>query len=731
MARKSNVSIEKIKKPTQRLNRLFDDVMDNISYGANRSDSSRQRELERMASAVDNVLDDEVNTMTNFTGDDISTFIVKLFNDYDRNVGEVKSIDTIFDNDQNGLFDLFNQRYKNKALLFEDLQTISEHLYELGEAINTTRDAILTSDDISCIISRGLKFGDMKESDSTFTSYVKEVEKIEDRFNLLHKIKEHITPNTLRYGSYYVYTIPYANLFKSYYEKNSKNINTVTTESFSSVEIDEMKKTFSISSETKTTIASSINEFTSNIEVCNDEEALPLLEGIDVSVLMDGEKFSKMRKQASRKSEKDTPLFADGVKSTDSDFTGIKDCYIEYLDPRKVIPVKVLNKIIGYYYVHESVSEPTKQAFTNTFNFNSNKEVDYTKIENQFIGRLAGKVVKSFDKKFVENNVKFKELIANALIYNELYRKKVRFQFIPAEYITEFSVNLDINGEGTSILYPSLFYAKLYLGILVFKIVSILSKSNDTRITYIKNSGIDKDIVSQVQSVARSLKQRQVNFNDLITNNANGMINKIGAAKDVFMPVGQSGEKAIDFDTLAGQDVQLNTDLMEMLRSGYISATGVPSVIMNYINEADYAKTLVMANSKFVGRVISYQHDINKAATEMYKKLLYSCTNIPEEVIDTFVFTLSAPKSLNNMNLADTISNADQVVMQIIKTLTGEMADQDNNDNKLKDYMYSKIMKEYLPMIPWDRMESILQESKLQLSKYKVENKENQDNDNL
>lgn len=728
MAKKTKVSVRKLQKPIVRLNSLFDDVMDTISFGADKTDSSRQRELSKMTSDIDNILSDEIDSLKSFTGDDISTFLVKLFNDYDSNsMSALKSIDDMFGKEGNGLFELFNERYKNKSLLYEDLQIISEHLFELEEAISSTRDAILTSDDISCIISRGLKFDDGSENDPTKTSYIKQVETLERVLGLLQKIKNHITPNTLRYGSYYVYTIPYSELFKSYYEKNAKKHKTTTLEAFTPSEIKVMKDELSVNN---TTISSVLESFTSNITICNDTEALPIMEGQDISALLDTDEFRKLSNKYTKKSNNQTP-YADAVKNAETeDFDGVQDCYIEYLDPRKVIPVKVLNKVIGYYYIHEgSTMEPTKNLFTNSFSFNTNKEVDTTKIENQFIGKLSDKIVKSFNKKFLEDNIKFKDLIANALIYNDLYRKKIRFQFIPAEFITEFAVNRDINDEGTSILLPSLLYAKLYYGILVFKIMSILSKSNDTRITYVKNSGLDKDVANQIQAVARTLKQRQITFNDLIANNANGMISKVGAGKDIYMPVGKSGERGLEFDILAGQDVQLNTDLMEMLRSGYISATGVPSVIMNYVNEADYAKTLVMANAKFVGRVISYQHDFNAGLTELYKKLMRYCTNIPEESISSFKFTLASPKSLNNMNLTDLITNADSVAAFVIKTVTGEQADQTEDDNKLKDILFNKIVREYLPMIQWNKMDEYYEESKLELAEFLARKKAKQDDE--
>ena len=36
------------------------------------------------------------------------------------------------------------------------------------------------------------------------------------------------------------------------------------------------------------------------------------------------------------------------------DWSDIKGCYIKLLDPKKVIPVKLLNYTIGYYYMHDT-----------------------------------------------------------------------------------------------------------------------------------------------------------------------------------------------------------------------------------------------------------------------------------------------------------------------------------------------------------------------------------------
>ncbi|MGV7535377.1 hypothetical protein PJM52_29525, partial [Mycobacterium kansasii] len=58
---------------------------------------------------------------------------------------------------------------------------------------------------------------------------------------------------------------------------------------------------------------------------------------------------------------------------------------------------------------------------------------DAREVENAFLSKITDKIVKSFDKKYLENNVKFKELILNSLIYNDVYNKQLKFQFIPVD----------------------------------------------------------------------------------------------------------------------------------------------------------------------------------------------------------------------------------------------------------------------------------------------------------
>jgi len=152
---------------------------------------------------------------------------------------------------------------------------------------------------------------------------------------------------------------------------------------------------------------------------------------------------------------------------------------------------------------------------------------------------------------------------------------------------------------------------------------------------------------------------------------------------------------------------------------------------MNYINEVDFAKTLTMANSKFVGRVISYQMDLNPSITDLYKLILkHSNISIPEEVIEKFVFTFNPPKTLNTMNMGDVLNNTDQVVSYMIKIITGENADQTQDSNKIKDKVFKTLAKQYLPMLDWAKAEEAVKDAKIELIQEKAEEKTKSNDEN-
>ena len=548
-AQKNN---SKVIKSLQKLNQTFTDFVSDMRYNTTGSSLEREKELERLNAGIDNILHKEIADMGEFTGQDVSTFLYKLLNDHERERGSnIKSAEDIFTSqDGQTVIQFFYERYKNRNLLYEDLNMVSEQLFQLNEAIMATRDAIVTSDDMSKLVSRQLDFHNNTLVNNEKDNYIATVEAMEKEHKLLLKLKDHIIPKTLTYGSYFVYTVPYSKLFEGFEKKKQEDAaknptfkTTKTTEAASLVTesgielidesfITDFKKDNNIPTVDVKKVVTEVNEYLSNITIIKNEMGIPVVEGVDISALADhldmDENLASAMKDVKKKSkdkgkDKGNVTYSDGtvdLKIKTSDFSGVSGCYIKTLDPRKVIPIKIMDTVLGYYYLHEAPMQ-MKTSFTTNITIGPSSSKMFSsgpeQLEHQFLSRITDRIVKSFDKKFLETNVQFKELILNCLRYNDLYKKQIKFEFIPVDYITEFKINEDENGNGVSVLYRSLFYAKLYLAILIFKMITIITRSTDTRIYYVKNSGFDQDITNQLQQTARSIKEKQINFMDLMS----------------------------------------------------------------------------------------------------------------------------------------------------------------------------------------------------------------------
>ena len=769
MAKKDDNNNKKIdSKRINELNNTSDELLKKLASDTYKNPNDNLSAINKMEMGINNVLGIDFVESKGKNGQDLGSFLIQSLQNsgegtYNYKINNPEAmLDDLFNNKNSSIFEVFNERFRNKSLLFKDLEIISDQLVELTEALNTTRDDILCADNLGAEISRSLNFSTDTAEREKYDDLIEDVKRIEKEYKLNNKIREHIVPKTLKYGEYYVYVIPKSKLFeKAQYNRNSK-IKVLSLEHY---EISLLCESVMLKNDDEN-IQYLNEQIGEQFNISNDEIPLPLIENTNaMSALLDVKKYNKLNNlikynpptkinnknslinKEIKKTDNSKSLFkntkpgvknnnigfSDGVISKDSskqmdDWSDVKGCYIKLLDPKKIIPVKIMDYTIGYYYIEDSELDVVNHkcskhnpgstlgkgsVFGNMLN-NSAKE-------RTVVDVIANGIIKSFNKKYLEDNEEFKELIINSLLYDDMYKRKLHYQFIPADHICRFTVNEDENGNGTSMLYGSLFYAKLYLSLLIFNMITHLDKSQDTRINYVKQSGIDKDIINKCNNIARQIRSKQISIADLM--DYSSIYGKIGTGRDVFMPVGESGERGIEFDVISGQQIDMHPELMEDLKQAYINGTGVPSVIMNYINEADFAKTLVMANAKQLRRVMNYQDSFNESITMLYRKILLYSTDMSESDIENFYYTLQRPKSLPNTNLADTIGYGDQILDTIIKNVYGENQQQDDERLMEIDLFRSEMSRSLLSMLPWEEIDKAQERVKLEIANKKAEGK--------
>lgn len=718
-AKKNKSPIELITKSKafQNINKQLNNTIgqSNLSlYGTDRTS-----DIETLNSQFSEILNSGMKSITSKENGDVTSFLSKLVSK-DR---KISAMDEMFDNQFSGISgndvsamqSFISEAYKNRFVEQADLHQVSSQLIELSESILIVRDAIISADIVEGRMSRTLTFENL--DDEHESNYIPIVEQMEKKFKLLEKIKNFIVPKTLEYGSYYAYTVPYSKIFNDFISDRSRNfgyrhgsrsyhestktlfefVTESSTEENNLIQNENKKipfsKTVFLENAYEKYVEASLSEFErdaknvgnefqipdknefakdvehllNNVTVCNSDIPIPILE--------EGIESMEYFKESCITEKKEDGLFHKGIKSTDGiiiskdskskkeNFDDISDCYIKLIEPTRILPLKIMNTTIGYYYVCDEDIVPSAGMISSTM---YNTKFKQSTKEYTIIDAISEQLVQSFDKKFLKNNIKFKEIIAETLTYYNINEKKLKFQFIPVEYMQEFKIDEDEDGNGQSMMKKSLFYAKLYLMLLLFKIMSIILYSNDTKVNYVKQSGLDKNVANKIQDIIRIKQNRQINIMDLF--NYSTLVNKVGAGNEIYYPIGRSGDRGVETEILSGQDIQLNTELLEMLKNSYILGTGVPATIINYLNEIEFAKVAEQNNTKFNGRVVNYQLDFNPSLTEWYKKIMSWSTNIEADKIENFSFTLQPPKmtsSTAKQELIDTHTRNSEYIISL------------------------------------------------------------------
>ena len=225
---------------------------------------------------------------------------------------------------------------------------------------------------------------------------------------------------------------------------------------------------------------------------------------------------------------------------------------------------------------------------------------------------------------------------------------------------------------------------------------------------------IDVSTSNHVQRTIRMLQEADITFSDLLSTNLS--FQKFNRNGNIQLPMAKNGDRLIDFETQEGQNVDLSTEMEQFLEKLAILGTGVPSVIMEYTDAADYAKSLVTANLKFAGRTATLQSDLEESTTDVYKALI-ATSNLPDDikkkVIPTFKFKLCRPRVLTNSNMADYLSQMESVTTSLARIFLGDN-DADEKATEIRRRFVQEVGIQLLPFISWDEFKEILEKIKVE-----------------
>lgn len=736
------------------------DIMDKLALSISTDVGNiHEDELENISSSFDKALDTALKSFNSSAFDD-DGFIKKM---RDLDLPDKKDKDMVKNVLNNIRSDYITVDTLNHSelLMRRDMQNICTQMPEMRDVVNVIRDAIIECNVATGEVSRSLVFPN-NDGDEALESKVKE---IEERHDLLMAIKNFIVPHTLNLGEYSVQVVPYSKLFaelesinaskysdgkgfvttRGFKESVPTEVSSVFKESvslYTSSNVDALMESASTVTKSDTSDNYQIEKDPSmkiNSEQVNKEGIENLLKNIDVyngsSVL-----YSEMGADAFKDfvihEYVSSGSFESDVKSKHSgdqhfmesmnfnkitngvfgdidqdvvdninDYSHIKGCYVKYLDGLRLVPIRMDRRIIGYYYISTTMDLQTNAAQPNGMIDLSFQ--NYTRDRN-LVDNLANMIIKSFDKKMLEKNIKLKNEIAEIIMAHKFSEGKLSFIYIPENEVVRFVINEDENGRGHSVIEPTLFPARMYLMLTMYNMLYTLN-NNTTRVHYLKSSGLNKDYAAQIQRTMRKFQSRRITIDDIYS--YSGALNKVGGMGEMVLPAGRNDYKALETDTIQAVENPINMEFLEQQRRQAISGTGVPHLMMiNAIDEADFAKTLEMANTRFLSTVSSYKIDFNKGLTKLYRTLLKHSTDLEADVIQSFLFKFNAIKQQDLVITTEMIANFNSMVEMVMSIFykKSDMEDEQGNPTAKQMHLRRELAQKYLAQLDFDELEEIV-----------------------
>ena len=628
------------------------------------------------------------------------------------------------------IYQLSSDQYKNKFIEDQDLRFISKFIPSVAQAVKIVITHVTSSDDLSGSFSRNLDFGTALTEEQEET--IKEaIENYENENGIPKKLKK-CFKNTAVVGRHYAIAIGYTKLFNNYhslleerkkkpgiatesalYENVGETFSTnleFTTDEYTDIFSEVGLKKDPLAHTTPVKLGTVTND-TTPLNMDSLKKYLPTIECIEGSsipfTIINEIPALEAATEGSKKTSKNSNVNFAADASYDINAKkayNVEGTYIKFVHARNMLPIKMVDNIIGYLYVVASSNPLNKTNFAASSVSSLNKENVLDKISNM----LANKIANNFSEKFVAGNIEFKKLIADCIMANGVINTQYKIQFLPVEDVVPFHIDEDEDGNGTSILSNSLFPGKLLANYMIKKNLNYINKSGDKTIAHIRGGNADVSKSNQSMRVIRDLQEQNITAMDLLSSNST-CFQKFAYDNTMVMPQSRAGNRLVEFEKMDGQSIDMGSEYEKFLENLTILGTPVPPLMIEQANNADFSKAFTTAHIGLAGNIKDIQEDLEgdstNGTTALYLKIIENLpidSTIKQLVKSSFKFKLPRPKALSAINNNEAIQNATSLA-EAYCTLRFKEDDDPNVVRKTK----LAIVKEMTPFIHWDVIDDI------------------------
>lgn len=698
-------SSKSINKKMDLLDRKMDEMYKDIYI----SRPDNRKNLDSMLDSMDAVIDKLQGSSMRASG--MVELLKRVENSSEGNTKQLlSSVQDLF-NDQSLLTTLSSNDSIHKYISGQNYNydLICKYLPKLQDALEIKRDNVLSSDNFSKTFLNPKSINSSKEETQIFQSNVDRIEEEYDMSEFLDKTYM----NTSKYGEDFIYVVPYNVAYERLFKKSNRRMNGARIGSVTLFEgyseqdclvenfgggkdfinfvksvdggdesaLKDMPALGSITLHfnSSNSITNAVNECCIVREKAQLEALRSLAESYGISSFTEAKGLSSMFDNIRKQNDKiNAAASNDGLivstSSLDRDYRKIDKNFLgavlERIPRENILPVYIGKKCLGYYYF-EFAEDPNACGFCGGHhNLPADaytSKLGYNMTEHQqdlVIAYIASRISQSIDTKFINANKDLKEEIYAILQYNDKFdatrTNNIGVTFIPAEDMIHSYFEFDeVTHRGISDLHRAVTPAMLYILLYLSDIIGKITRSTDKRIYYVKQN-VEANVARTMMNVVGQIKKGNMGMRQI--ESMNNILNIVGKYNDYIIPMGQSGDPPIQFETMQGQEISTPTDIMEKMEEAAIN-TIIPFEFVNSTYQTDYATRFTMSNTRFLKNVYTRQRKVERIFSKIYTKVYNYEFG---ENISKIEVLLPPPTYLTATNNAQLIDNITQMAEKII-----------------------------------------------------------------
>lgn len=590
-----------------------------------KSDSDFKRKNDIDLSEIRTRLNRSFSDIKEKTGGDILSFLSNVAYQgkiSDKKTGEEKQktiidIKRLIENSElSGFNELFLSEV-DRVTLYRDYERIMETIPQMSIAVKTIVDSILSPDDFTKLDINGTYTGrglseDNKERIQSNIKFLIKKYRLEER-------APKIIMKALIKGDYFLACLSLKDEFEKILNENSGETYFKRKEfADSGIKID--------SSMFKGNLTNILKENFKE-EFFEDEKEATEENLLESSNILLEEITTKINENVSFHTNS-MILLEDEMKLKDNFSTvessseqkkemNIRGSVLKILDPERVIKLRSDDITYGYLYIESlpgqdldlnfGLSPTSSSSGTTTLEkvlTDKQKLLDLNKkrfIYNLFVRGISKKIKKDF----LEKNTEFADVIHNLLKQDYLVNKKIRIIFLKREEVHHFGLDDGENTYYDSLFRPILFTAKLYISVLVNRLLYQLVRAPSKRLFFV-DVGMDLQEGNVINDFIRDVKSKEFRIGSLTNGDINNVLSFIGGYNDIFIPT-VDNTRPIEVETMEDNSPAIEDELTDFFLRTMTGGIGFPRAYYSDMENVQFAKSLSQENARFLRDIIRKQ----------------------------------------------------------------------------------------------------------------------------